>query len=66
MKLKSLFLVLLVAGTAFAAEPAPFQLQGILNTGREKLFGLSTQTGDSNAWVTLGKQFKGYTLKSYD
>jgi hypothetical protein len=66
MKLKSIVLALLVAGTAFAAEPAPFQLKGVLNTGREKLFGLSTETGDSSAWVPLGKAFQGYTLKSYD
>jgi hypothetical protein len=67
MKLKSLVLALLVAGgTAFAAEPAPFQLKGVLNTGREKLFGLSTLTGDNSAWVPLGKGFQGYTLKSYD
>jgi hypothetical protein len=66
MKLKSLVLALFVAGTAFAAEPAPFQLKGVLNTGREKLFGLSTETGDSSAWVPLGKAFQGYTLKSYD
>jgi uncharacterized protein len=66
MKLKSLVLAFIVAGTAFAAELAPFQLKGVLNTGREKLFGLSTQTGDSSAWVPLGKAFQGYTLKSYD
>ena len=66
MKLRPLVLALLVAGTAFAAEPAPFQLKGVLNTGREKLFGLSTETGDSSAWVPLGKGFQGYTLKSYD
>jgi len=41
-------------------------LKGVLNTGREKLFGLSTQAGDNNAWVPLGKAFEGYTLKSYD
>jgi hypothetical protein len=66
MKLKSLILAFLVAGTAFAAEPAPFQLKGVLNTGREKLFGLSTLAGDNSAWVPLGKGFQGYTLKSYD
>jgi hypothetical protein len=66
MKLKFLVLAFFVAGTAFAAEPAPFQLKGVLNTGREKLFGLSTETGDSSAWVPLGKAFQGYTLKSYD
>ena len=49
-----------------AADVAPFQLKGVLNTGREKLFGLSTETGDSSAWVPLGKAFQGYTLKSYD
>jgi len=49
-----------------AADVAPLQLKGVLNTGREKLFGLSTLTGDSSAWVPLGKGFQGYTLKSYD
>jgi len=66
MKLKLLVLAFFVAGTAFAAGPAPFQLKGVLNTGREKLFGLSTETGDSSAWVPLGKAFQGYTLKSFD
>jgi hypothetical protein len=66
MKLKSLFIALLTFGTAFAAETAPLQLKGVLNTGREKIFGLSTETGDSSAWVGLGKSFAGYTLKSYD
>jgi hypothetical protein len=66
MKLKSLLLACLIPGAVFAADVAPFQLKGVLNTGSEKLFGLSTQTGDRNAWVSLGKQFEGYTLKSYD
>ncbi len=66
MKFKSLVFVLFTAGSAFAADLAPFQLKGVLNTGREKLFGLSTETGDNNAWVPLGKAFEGYTLKSYD
>ena len=57
---------MMATGVAMAADVAPFQLKGILNTGREKLFGLSTQTGDSSAWVPLGKAFQGYTLKSYD
>jgi len=66
MKFTSLVLALLATGVAMAADVAPFQLKGVLNTGREKLFGLSTQTGDSSAWVPLGKAFEGYTLKSYD
>jgi len=66
MKFTSLVLALLATGVAMAADVAPFQLKGVLNTGREKLFGLSTQTGDSSAWVPLGKAFQGYALKSYD
>jgi hypothetical protein len=66
MKIRILSVALLALGTAFAAEPAPFQLKGVLNTGKEKLFGLSTETGDNSAWVPLGKGFQGYTLKSYD
>jgi hypothetical protein len=66
MKITSIVLAMLATGVAVAADVAPFQLKGVLNTGREKLFGLSTQTGDSSAWVPLGKAFQGYTLKSYD
>jgi len=66
MKIKILSVALLALGTAFAAETAPLQLKGVLNTGKEKLFGLSTPTGDASAWVALGKGFQGYTLKSYD
>ncbi len=66
MKIKILSVALLAIGTAFAAETAPLQLKGVLNTGKEKLFGLSTLTGDASAWVGLGKGFQGYTLKSYD
>ncbi|MFT3868289.1 MAG: hypothetical protein QM715_07310 [Nibricoccus sp.] len=66
MKIRILFVALLALGTAFAAEPAPLQLKGVLNTGSEKLFGLSNETGDANAWVSLGKNFSGFTLKSYD
>ncbi len=66
MKIRILSVALLALGTAFAAETAPLQLKGVLNTGKEKLFGLSTLTGDSSAWVPLGKGFQGYTLKSYD
>lgn len=66
MKTKLLLVALFALGTAFAAEPAPLQLKGVLNTGSDKLFGLSTQTGDKNDWVSLGKNFSGFTLKSYD
>jgi len=66
MRITSLVLALVVTGVAMAADSAPFQLKGVLNTGREKLFGLSTPSGDSSAWVPLGKAFQGYTLKSYD
>lgn len=66
MKFASIALAILVTGVAMAADVAPLQLKGVLNTGREKLFGLSTLTGDSSAWVPLGKGFQGYTLKSYD
>lgn len=66
MKIKLLLVALFALGTAFAAETAPLQLKGVLNTGSEKLFGLSTETGDANAWVSLGKTFSGFTLKSYD
>ncbi|MFT3783170.1 MAG: DUF2059 domain-containing protein [Nibricoccus sp.] len=66
MKMKLMIVALLAAGSAFAAELAPFQLKGVLNTGSEKLFGLSTQTGDHSAWVSLGKTFEGYKLKSFD
>jgi hypothetical protein len=67
MKTKLLLVALFTLGTAaFAAEPAPLQLKGVLNTGSEKLFGLSTETGDANAWVSIGKNFSGFTLKSYD
>jgi len=66
MKLKILFVALLALGTAFAAEPAPLQLKGVLDTGSERLFGLSTETGDNSAWVPVGKAFSGFTLKSYD
>jgi hypothetical protein len=66
MKIKILSVALLAFGTAFAAETAPLQLKGVLNTGKDKLFGLSTETGDANAWVSLGKGFQGYVLKSYD
>jgi hypothetical protein len=66
MKIRILSVALLALGTAFAAETAPLQLKGVLNTGKDKLFGLSTETGDANAWVALGKGFQGYVLKSYD
>jgi len=66
MKTKLLLVALFALSTAFAAETAPLQLKGVLNTGSEKLFGLSTETGDANAWVSLGKNFSGFTLKSYD
>jgi len=66
MKTKLLLVALFAIGTAFAAETAPLQLKGVLNTGSEKLFGLSTETGDANAWVSVGKSFSGFTLKSYD
>ena len=66
MKIRILSVALLALGTAFAAETAPLQLKGVLNTGKDKLFGLSTETGDANAWVSLGKGFQGYVLKSYD
>lgn len=66
MKPKLLLVALFAIGSAFAAEPAPLQLKGVLNTGSEKLFGLSTETGDSSAWVSIGKNFAGFKLKSYD
>lgn len=66
MKTKLLLVALFALGTAFAAEPAPLQFKGVLNTGSETLFGLSTETGDASAWVALGKIFSGFTLKSYD
>lgn len=66
MKTKLLSVALFAIGTAFAAEPAPLQLRGVLNTPGETLFGLSTQTGDANAWVSVGKTFAGFKLKSYD
>lgn len=66
MKIKTLLVILLSAASALAAEVAPFQLKGVLNTGKEKLFGLSTSTGDKSAWLSIGQKFEGYTLKSYD
>lgn len=66
MKTKLLLVALFALGTAFAAEPAPLQLKGVLDTGSEKLFGLSTPTGDANAWVSIGKNFAGFKLKSFD
>lgn len=66
MKIKVLALLLVSACSAFAAEQAPLQLRGVLNTGKETLFGLATPTGDRTAWVGIGKQFDGYTVKSYD
>jgi hypothetical protein len=66
MKITRFLLPLLVVVSASAAEIAPFQMKGVLDTGSEKLFGLSTSSGDRNGWVPLGKQFEGYTLKTYD
>ena len=68
MKIKILFLAALATvGSVFAADAMPLQFNGVLSTGKEKHFGLSSsQSGAKSSWLTLGESFEGYTLKSFD
>ena len=67
MKLKSLLVASLFATcAALAAESAPVTFTGVLSVGKELRFGLVNEGAARSAWVKLGGEFDGYTLKSYD
>lgn len=68
MKLKKLILAALVAisSAAFAAEPAPLTLNGVLTLSNAQHFGLVNDGATRTGWVKIGGEFDGYVLKSYD
>jgi len=49
-----------------AADPAPFELTGLLVVGSEKRFSLVTPDGTSSPWVQVGDEFKGWKLLRFE
>lgn len=61
-----LLALLLSAGSLFASEATPVEMRGILNLGGAQKFSLSSTGGAETAWVAVGDQFAGWTVKAYD
>jgi hypothetical protein len=55
----------MLAVTLGAAEP-DIEFSGILKDGRETRVSLTNKTSGVSQWVSVGKDFAGYTVKAYD
>jgi uncharacterized protein len=66
MKIKLAVLALCTAAVAVAADALPLTFNAILTVGKEKRFGVVTDGGTKSAWLEVGEQFQGYTLKEFD
>ncbi len=67
MKLRLLTVVAgLMAVTAWAAESVPLTFNAVLTVGKEHRFGVASAGGARTAWLTVGGEFEGYKIRSYD
>lgn len=69
MKIPALALTLfaLCSTSLWAVEPSELpELRGILSVGGKKEFNLSNQTGAQSSWVSLGQDYSGWKLESFD
>ena len=69
MNLKHLFVLCLTALAAVAADTAAapgILFNAVLTSGKSQLFGVSTTGGGRTAWLPVGAEFQGYTIKAFN
>jgi hypothetical protein len=69
MKLKLTLLALLTTVAAIAADTAAtpgILFNAVLTSGKTRMFGVSTPGTAKTAWLPIGGEFQGYTIKNFN